>query len=113
MASGSSDCKAISRVLYGPFSQTSPETMGGVFLLCLGAGFALATALSMGVLRCACWWALVVEALLGLVGLNLLVGNPSAPSGVHLGQYWPLLLVGVGLYLILRQWRGRQTPDGL
>ena len=90
-------------LLHGPFSQASPTAMGGIFLLCLGAGLALSTALSISVLRCICWWALIPTALLGLAGVNLLMGDQASFSGLHLGQFWPLLLVGVGIYLILRK----------
>jgi len=68
---------------------------GGVFFLGLAGTFALVAALPTG--RGAMRWALYPAAILGVMGLLLLVGFTRA-----INYIWPVALIAVGGFLLLR-----------
>jgi hypothetical protein len=85
---------------------------GGAFVLALGMGFALITLLTRIFTGETHWWALIVAAILTLVGGGIIVVEmPNAgllQQGVEAiftaSQYlWPLVLVGLGLWIIFKK----------
>jgi len=87
----------------GPYASFPDEVIGGVFLLAFAAGWVLITLLSAVFTRCVMWWPLIVAGILGVVGAVLLMGGVALDALVLLGKLWPLALVGVGAWLILRR----------
>lgn len=90
-----------------------PEVyQGGVFLLALAAGFALITLLTRIFTTCVHWWALIVAGVLTLVGSGVIIAElPNAgllqqvvAAAFTFSQYlWPVVLVGLGLWLIVKK----------
>ena len=87
----------------GPYASLPDEKTGGVFLLAFAAGWVLITLLSAVFTRCVMWWSLIVAGILSVVGAVLLVGGVALEALALLGKLWPLALVGVGAWLILRR----------
>jgi hypothetical protein len=83
------------------------EATGGVVLLCFAGGWALITILSAAFAPPTMWWPLIVAGVMAVVGILLLLGEQGRPLLEIVGDYWPLILVGVGLYLLARFWRER------
>jgi hypothetical protein len=92
---------------------TVPEQyQGGVFVVALGVGFVLITLLTRLFTGKAHWWALIVAAILALVGSGIIIVEmPNAgmlkqvvEAAFTLSQYlWPLVLVGLGLWIIFKK----------
>lgn len=85
---------------------------GGVFLLSLAAGFALITGLAWIFAQEKHWWSLIVAGILSLVGVGVIVLEMPNAGALHqivetvfnLSQYiWPLALVALGLWIILKK----------
>ena len=79
------------------------ELTAGILVLGLGLGF-LSIWVIGSLLRVAGnhWWPLVPGGILAVVGGALLVGG----SAVDVLDYWPLVLVGLGLVALLQAWVG-------
>lgn len=79
----------------------------GIMLLCLGAGFTSITVLTRLFVPPAQTWALVPGIGCLAVGLLIVIGAVT-PS--MLNALWPLIIIGIGLYLL---WRAtRRGPSG-
>lgn len=80
-----------------------PElTEGGLFLVIFGLGFASITLFS-ALIRKLMWWPLIPGAILAAIGGLLLAGEPGLQVLEMVGLGWPLVLVVIGLYLILKR----------
>jgi hypothetical protein len=90
---------------------TGQET-GAVFVLALAAGFAVITPLTAIVAGRAHWWALLVAGILGLVGGALLAGGVAMEALKVAGQAWPLILIGLGVYIIFKRRESAESGDG-
>ncbi len=79
------------------FYGMADPTRGGLFFLTFAAGWAVITGASylIGKLML---WPLIPAAFMGLFGLALLTNVVAIFS-----YFWPVLLIGVGLYMILRR----------
>lgn len=75
---------------------------GGVFLLSLGLGFAAITVLTAVFTDETHWWALWPGAILSLIGGMLLVGGVALDILAIAGKYWPVILIGIGVWVIVR-----------
>ena len=76
------------------------ETTGAVFLLSFALGWVLITVLSGLFTKTTHWWALIPGGIIGLVGGSLLVGESAWQMWEIAGRYWPIILIGIGLYLL-------------
>lgn len=79
------------------------EATGAVFVLSLALGFAVITPLTAVICGRAQWWALLVAGILALVGGALLAGGAALDMLVLAGQAWPLILIGLGIYIIVQR----------
>jgi len=86
-----------------PFQNLAEPAQGGLFLLALAAGFAFITPLTALVMGRAHWWALLVAALVGLVGGALFAGEIGLRALELVGKAWPVVLVAIGAGLIVRR----------
>lgn len=86
----------------GPLTEASGTVQGGAFLLAFAAGWALVIGLSVLIGR-AQWWPLIPGGILALIGGALLAGEAGQQAMELLGRAWPLALIGVGVWVLLRR----------
>jgi hypothetical protein len=86
---------------WAPMSET---VQGGIFLLCFAGGWALITLLSRFVGPKVVWWPLIPGGILAAIGGLLLAGDVGLEALEGLRYAWPIALIIIGLYLILRRY---------
>lgn len=91
-------------LIEGPFAHLGDEAKGGIFLLSFGLGWGLITLLSAIFTPKAHWWPLIPGGVMVVVGGALLVSGVAPGVLAVLGNIWPIILILVGLWLIVR-WR--------
>jgi hypothetical protein len=78
------------------------EAQGGYFLLAFAAGWVLIT-LSALLIKSWTWWPLIPGGVLALVGWALLAGQKGLEMLKYANYVWPVILIVVGLFLLLRR----------
>ena len=89
-------------LIEGPFTYIEDPARGGIFLLAFGAGWAVISLTGL-LIGCRVFWPLIPGSILALVGLAILSGDPGMQALKLAGYGWPIILIAVGLYLILRR----------
>jgi hypothetical protein len=89
----------------GPYQSLSEPAKGGVFLLAFAAGWVLISLLSFYTegIRNWSYWPLFPAAGLLLLGGTLVSGELGLKALEVTGQGWPVALIAIGLYLVLRR----------
>ena len=77
------------------------EHAGGVMMLGLAAGFIGITLITPFFGEKRAWWALIPGGILGLVGVLLLLGGSALGWLELLGSVWPVILIGIGAYILM------------
>lgn len=77
------------------------EPAGGVIVMGLAAGFLGITLITPFFGEKRAWWALIPGSILGLVGILIFLGGAALGWLELLGTLWPLILIGIGLYVLL------------
>ena len=90
-------------LITGPYAGQIEENQGGIFLLAFSAGWALISLLSLISKQGFQWWPLIPGGIIGLVGLAVMRGGAAMQLLEILGYSWPLILVGVGVYILLKR----------
>jgi hypothetical protein len=90
-------------LMIGPYAGQIEENQAGTFLLAFSAGWALISLLSVISKQGFQWWPLIPGAIIGLVGLAIMRGGAAMQLLEIIGYAWPLALVAVGAYLLLRR----------
>jgi hypothetical protein len=90
-------------LITGPFEELVEENQAGVFLVAFSAGWALISLLSPLTRQRFQWWPLIPGGIIGMVGLALLQGGAAVRILEIVGYGWPLILIGVGLYLLIKR----------
>ncbi len=90
-------------LITGPYAGQIEENQGGIFLLAFSAGWALISLLSLVSKQGFQWWPLIPGGIIGLVGLAIMRGGAAMQLLEILGYAWPLALVAVGVYILLRR----------
>ena len=85
----------------GPLAGGSEPTITGSVLLALGLGWGLLAILSTRITDQPQRWALAPAASMGLVGLGLIVAQPSTDVIGILSWIWPLGLVALVVYMVI------------
>ena len=85
----------------GPLAGGSEPTITGSVLLALGLAWGLLAILSTRITDQPQRWALVPAASMGLVGLGLIVAQPSTDVIGILSWIWPLGLVALVVYMVI------------
>ncbi len=75
---------------------------GGVVILGLALGFVAITFISTFISPHRHFWALIPGAVLGVVGVLLLIGGDAMKLLTILGQFWPVILVAIGVYVLIQ-----------
>ena len=87
----------------GPFKYLGDgQASSGVFFLAFAAGWVLITLAALLIQR-VILWPLIPGAFLGLFGIVLLAGQTGMRALELFGQGWPIILIVIGLYLVLRR----------
>lgn len=97
-------------ILVGNLSIRLQEPVtGGIFILCFAGGFALITLFTALFASRAILWPLFPAGFMALFGGALLFQATGLFNFLHAINFgWPVMLIAVGLYLILRR-RGMQN----
>jgi hypothetical protein len=75
----------------------------GILLLSLAGGFALVALLSVFVTERFQIWPLIPATVIASIGGLLLAGDQGIQILSTVGRYWPLVLIGFGLLLLVRR----------
>jgi hypothetical protein len=92
-------------LIEGPFHYLPEQARGGVFLMTFAAGFVLIPLLapfSRPAPRLV-WWPLIPAFFIGGTGALLFAGQAGLNALQYANYAWPLVLVALGLYMILRR----------
>lgn len=89
----------------GPLANSAEPVRGGTFLMVFAAGWALISLLSIFTTtpRRFAYWPLIPGGIMALIGGALLSGNTGIRALEIFGQVWPVGLILVGAYLLLRR----------
>ncbi len=82
----------------------SENQQAGVILILFAAGWLLITLLSGLFTDKTIWWPLIPGGIVGLIGGVLLAGVLGDFNRL-VGQFWPVLLIAAGLFLVIRRQR--------
>lgn len=90
-------------LITGPYSTMEGEAQGGLFMVAFAAGWLLMCLLSPLTTSGFQWWPLIPGAIIGAIGAALLAGGFGMQILQIIGYGWPLILVGVGVYLLIKR----------
>lgn len=81
---------------------------GGLFLLVFSLGWLLISVMSLFIpeedgSRDFMWWPLIPGGIMAAIGGLLFAGSTGLTVLTWIGQGWPVILIGIGLYLLLRR----------
>jgi hypothetical protein len=79
----------------------SGEKSGALFVLGLGLGFGAMSLFAPFFKEKNVWWPLIPGAILVVVGVLLFVGGDALRWLTWLGMVWPLILIGIGAYILV------------
>ncbi len=80
----------------------SGEDTGGLVVLGLGLGFAAMTLIAPMMREKRLLWPLIPAAILGIVGVLLIIGGEALKVLETAGRFWPVILLVIGVYLLLK-----------
>lgn len=86
----------------GPFSMWQGDNEGGVFLIFLGLGFGLITAVTAVFGKETHWWALIPGGIIAFVGASIMFGGILLSVLAFVGKLWPLALIIIGISLLVK-----------
>ena len=90
-------------LITGPYSTMEGEAQGGLFMVAFAAGWLLMCLLSPLTSSGFQWWPLIPGAIIGAIGAALLSGGFGIQLLQIIGYGWPLILVGIGIYLLVKR----------
>ncbi len=90
-------------LLAGPLQEFSGNAQGGVFFLVFAAGWGLITLLSPLVDNKVQRWPLIPAVIMAGFGTLLVIGTAAEPLLSALNYVWPVGLIVLGIYLMLRR----------
>lgn len=76
-----------------------------LFLVPFGLGFILIWVLDMLFTRASNWWPLIPGGMMVLIGLAVGVGGVALDILEFVGNWWPLILVIIGAWILFTIWR--------
>ena len=81
-----------------------PETLtGGVVLVAFSFGWVLVSLRSPLTARSFQWWPRIPAAILATIGALLIAGGSAEAVAKVLGFAWPVILIGVGAWVLIRR----------
>jgi hypothetical protein len=85
------------------------ENDGGLFMLSFALGWVLITVLTAVFTPETHWWALIPAGIMGLIGGSILVGGAFEALLTFLGTFWPVILIGLGIWILIQSFRGNKA----
>lgn len=89
-------------LIAGPFEIVSGENDGGIFMLSFALGWVSITVLTAVFTSETHWWPLIPGAIMGLIGGTVLAGGLFETILSFLGDFWPLVLIGLGAWSLIQ-----------
>lgn len=90
-------------LIEGPLAGAAEPTRGAIFLLAFAAGWLLIALLSHFTASAFQWWPLIPASVLAAIGGLLLAGETGQQVLKVIGYAWPVVLIAVGAWIILRR----------
>ncbi len=92
-------------LLHSPLIPQIENGRGGLFLLGMAGGWGLISLLSLFTASHGRWaaWPLIPGGVLALIGVALISDGIWLQALGLVGRGWPLLLIAIGMYVVLRQ----------
>lgn len=84
------------------------EDLGGLIILGLGLGFVAMTLIAPMMREKRLLWPLIPGAILALMGVLLMIGGEALNVLATVGRFWPVILLVIGVYLLLKPREERQ-----
>ncbi|MCP5099747.1 MAG: hypothetical protein GY943_29690 [Chloroflexi bacterium] len=75
---------------------------GGLFMIIFGLGFMSIALFSAIFARETHWWALIPGGIISGIGVAIMFGGVFLTALELAGQFWPVILILVGLYVIVK-----------
>ena len=100
-------------MIAGPWGFVSDEMSGGVFMLCFALGWALITVLTAVFTDETHWWPLIPGGIMAIIGGGILFGGVFWSLLTFIGKAWPLVLIAVGIYVLLKGRNQEKPPENL
>ncbi len=95
---------ALASYLIGqPFATVGETTQGAIFLLAFSTGWVLIALLSLFLTPRFQWWPLIPGGIMAALGALLLAGEAGLRVLQLAGYAWPLVLIALGAWIILRR----------
>jgi hypothetical protein len=95
-------------LLESPLTGTQPSVdEGGLFLMCMAAGFASITLFTKLFAGESHPWALIPAGVMAFIGGMVLLDEPGLKVLEVVGSYWPVTLILVGGYILYKVVRGK------
>lgn len=89
------------------FAPANSEASGGVFLLAFAAGWVLISVFTRLFSDETHVWALIPGGIMALIGSLILAGQPGLVILEKIGEYWPVVLILIGLVILYQWWKER------
>jgi hypothetical protein len=90
-------------LLESPLSNIEPSLdEGGIFMLCMGAGFLSITLFSKLFGECTHTWALIPGAIITTIGGLILLQEPGLKVLEFISSYWPVVLILMGCWILIK-----------
>ena len=87
----------------GPLRSLNEDAQGGLFMLMFAAGWVIVAGGATLFTRTLVWWPLIPGAIMGFIGAAVLLGGAWVQALKLVSDWWPLGLVGLGAWLLLRR----------
>lgn len=93
----------------GGYFSASGDVSAAIYLLCFAGGWGLITLFTKLFTDETHYWPLIPGGIMAALGASLLAGDSAMALLRSLQHWWPLALILLGVYLLVREWR-RKHP---
>mgnify|MGYP001799179768 CR=1 FL=1 len=95
-----------------PLSINNGDAEGALFLLGFAAGWVAIVGLTAVFSNRTQWWPIIPGGIMAIIGGSLLVGEVGISLLEGVGNYWPVILIVIGVYVIVEQFFGKGQKAG-
>ena len=97
----------------GLVTRLDGDGSGALFLLGFAAGWFIITIFTYLFFDDFIWWPMIPGGIMALIGGGILLESGTLQSLGTVGRFWPVILIGVGLYVVWNQFRKDELQDEL
>lgn len=90
-------------LMNGPFNTLEGTAEAGIFLLAFAGGWFLITLLTALFTTETMWWSVWPGGVMALIGAALLAGGVALDVLEIVGRYWPVVLIAIGIYILVKR----------